>query len=441
MAGVAGTGDEAAASGVGTPPAMIMIGSGEYTTGFGAASAKSDKSAGVVAITVFDLRSKGLVGDAAIVGVNGKKFPKIREHMGRAIRDAYPASKFDIDFASFPGDDEADAKAYEKALTSYPSGSCVTIFTPDDTHFDIALAAVRAGHHVLVTKPAVMKLSHHIELAKAAREHNVLVSIEVHKRWDPMYVDARDRIRADGSMSFMTSYMSQPKRQLETFKAWAGIRSDISYYLNSHHVDFAEWCFAGIARPVRVTASAATGVADATLGRPCEDTITLLVDFEDLKSGAKGTGVFTSSWVAPPSDVHSQQRFFVMTRSGEVRVDQAHRGYSHSSDASGYASVNPLFMKYTPTDGAFSGQTGYGYRSISEFVRCASLVRSGEAKPEDFDSELATIHTTAQTTAVLEAGRRSLDADRAPVDIVYEAARDAGTPAAEMPVDLKMHAF
>jgi hypothetical protein len=31
--------------------------------------------------------------------------------------------------------------------------------------------------------------------------------------------------------------MSQPKFQLETFKSWAGIDSDISYYLNSHHID------------------------------------------------------------------------------------------------------------------------------------------------------------------------------------------------------------
>jgi D-galacturonate reductase len=47
---------------------------------------------------------------------------------------------------------------------------------------------------------------------------------------------------------------------------------------------------------------------------------------------------------------------------GEVNVDQAHRGYNMSSDAGGYRSVNPLFMKYTPTDGKFSGQLGYGYR-------------------------------------------------------------------------------
>ena len=35
-----------------------------------------------------------------------------------------------------------------------------------------------------------------------------------------------------------------------------------------------------------------------------------------------------------------------------------------ADDATGYKSVNPLFMKYTPTNGEFSGQQGYGYRSV-----------------------------------------------------------------------------
>ena len=39
--------------------------------------------------------------------------------------------------------------------------------------------------------------------------------------------------------------MSQPKRQLETFRSWAGKSSDISYYLNSHHIDFCAWALQG----------------------------------------------------------------------------------------------------------------------------------------------------------------------------------------------------
>lgn len=56
----------------------------------------------------------------------------------------------------------------------------------------------------------------------------------------------------------------------------------------------------------------------------------------------------------------STARYF--EQKGEVNVDQAHRGYNMASDEAGYRSVNPLFMKYTPTDGKFSGQLGYGYR-------------------------------------------------------------------------------
>jgi len=210
-------------------------------------------------------------------------------------------------------------------------------------------------------------------------------------------------------MSYFTAYMSQPKIQLETFKvstrhpherrhasfdalilptshlrrcllprccccvglqAWAGLSSDISYYLNSHHVDFSEWVWgdksrcvrgwptaehgpysatthAGMVqsaphllppspplhcRPVRVVATAASGVAEKALGRPCEDTISLHATWQNVTSGSTASASYTASWIAPPTDVHTQQRFFAMSHGGEVTVDQAHRGYSVSTD-------------------------------------------------------------------------------------------------------------
>lgn len=113
--------------------------------------------------------------------------------------------------------------------------------------------------------------------------------VEFHKRFDPVYRDALSRARTTlGEFGFFHSFMSQPKYQLTTFKAWAGVSSDISYYLNSHHIDVHAWfvqgagagcseCvrllgdrltqphgrFAGRARPVSVFASAATGTAIA----------------------------------------------------------------------------------------------------------------------------------------------------------------------------------
>ncbi len=153
--------------------------------------------------------------------------------MARVIGGTYPASGYDLSVECYPSDTEVDAHAYRRAFAKLPKGSAVTIFTPDDTHFEIALDCVRAGLHVLVTKPIVKTLAHHQQLAAAAQEHNVLVAVEVHKRWDPIYADARDRLRKMGDFSYLSAYMSQPKIMLGTFRAWAGISSDISYYLNS----------------------------------------------------------------------------------------------------------------------------------------------------------------------------------------------------------------
>lgn len=387
----------------------LMIGTGEYTTGYVHGSAAgSDKSVGVIALTLFDLRRRGRISELRMAGTNGTKFPGIRDHLRRAIGDVY--RDMDPRFDSFPADDiEQDPKAYRQALDKMSPGDVVTVFTPDDTHFRIAMDAVDHGCHVLVAKPLVKTVEEHLTLSRAAEEKGVLVAMEVHKRWDPLYTDARDRIRSLGDFSFFASYMSQPKSQLDTFRAWAGKSSDISYYLNAHHVDFNLWAVSEFARPLSVHASAATGFAQRQ-DIPTEDTITLTVDWENMANGNKATGVYTASWIAPKSDVHSQQRFFYMGHRGEVSVDQAHRGYTLATDAAGYSSANPLFMKYTPdADGFFAGQGGYGYRSIEDFVEAAAAIRAGEATVQSFEGKLATVKETALVTAVLEAGRRSLD--------------------------------
>jgi hypothetical protein len=92
---------------------------------------------------------------------------------------------------------------HRQAFKTLPRGSAVTIFTPDDTHFTIAMAAVNAGMHVLIAKPLVKTLKEHHELLAAARANNVLCVVEVHKRFDPFYTDARDRIASLGDFSYM----------------------------------------------------------------------------------------------------------------------------------------------------------------------------------------------------------------------------------------------
>jgi len=335
---------------------------------------------------------------------------------------------------TWPAEGVVNRESYKDAAASFKEGDCAIIFTPDDTHFAIAMECIQRGMHVMVTKPAVKTLEEHRALAAAAAEKGVLCAIEFHKRFDPIYSDACDKIQALGSFSFFQAYMSQPKHQLQTFEAWAGISSDISYYLNSHHIDFHNWALQGKARPVSVTALASEGVAVERLGRDCEDTITLSVQWENLdKSRSKGHALYTSSWVAPKSDVHSQQRWHYMGQQGEVNVDQAHRGYNQATDEAGFGTINPMFWKTTPSNGKFKGQRCYGYISIEEFIDAAQEIRQGKAVASDFDHRLATMHTTIAVTAILEAGRRSLDAGNLPFGFTY-ASNDSCEPTGIVPL-------
>ncbi|CEM12189.1 unnamed protein product [Vitrella brassicaformis CCMP3155] len=354
-----------------------------------------------------------------MVGTSGRKFAAIRDHLQKGIAEQY--RDMDVTCDTFPADGiDRDPQAYKAAIDALKPGSGCCIFTPDDTHFDIAMYAVERKCHVLVTKPAVMTVDEHIKLRDAARKYRVLVQIELHKRWDQIYADARERIRSYGDFTYFNSYMSQPQSQLQTFKAWAGKSSDISYYLNSHHMDIHCWAMQGRAVPVKVTAFGSTGVASGKYGCPpnTEDVITVLSEWKNIPSGNKGIAVYTAAWTAPDNaEVHSQQRFQCLCHNGEVRADQAHRGYEVTADRK-YMSVNPMYMKYTrDSAGYYAGQRGYGYLSIETWVNACRDLNHGKKTLEECHATLPTLETTLELTALLEAGRRSLDDNGASIDV------------------------
>lgn len=346
------------------------------------------------------------------------------EHLHKNISQVY--NGLDTSFDSYPANDVRDGDAYKAAIDALSPGDAITIFTPDTTHYPIALYAIERKIHVLITKPAVKTLEHHQALLAAAKKAGVFVYIEHHKRYDPAYADARAKAQALGDFNYFYSYMSQPKSQLETFKAWAGVDSDISYYLNSHHIDICESMVQTLGfTPVKVSASASKGTA---VGLGCdpitEDTISLLVHWVKKSDPSKrATGVYTASWTAPQkAGVHSNQYFHYMASGGEIRIDQAKRGYDVADDKMGQLMwYNPFYMRYAPDEeGNFAGQTGYGYISFEKFIDGIAAYKEGRATLEQLDKRgLPTLGNTIATTAILEAGRRAIDENRE-VEIVEE---------------------
>jgi hypothetical protein len=60
---------------------VLMVGTGEYTTGYvGGTAADSDKGSGVVALTMFDLRRREKVDRVGMCGVNVSKLYCVANH-------------------------------------------------------------------------------------------------------------------------------------------------------------------------------------------------------------------------------------------------------------------------------------------------------------------------------------------------------------------------
>lgn len=110
-----------------------------------------------------------------------------------------------------------------------------------------------------------------------------------------------------------------------------------------------------------------------------------------------------------------------LASNGEIRVDQAKRGYDVADDESQGQLMwyNPFYMKYAPDEeGNFNGQTGYGYISFEKFIDAVTAFKDGRVTLEELDGRgLPMLGNTIATTAILEAGRRSLDEGRG-VEIV-----------------------
>ena len=104
---------------------------------FTEAGAAPDKPAGVVAITFADLRRRGVIDGMTLCDVSGSRVKAARETMAAKIGGVY--KDMDLTMTTLPADDvDFDPDAFKAAIAYMKRGDVVTIFTPDDTHFEIA---------------------------------------------------------------------------------------------------------------------------------------------------------------------------------------------------------------------------------------------------------------------------------------------------------------
>jgi predicted dehydrogenase len=119
----------------------------------------------------------GLIG----YGYAGKTFhaPLIRSVPGLLISHV-GSTKPDAVEADLPG----STVGRTEDIATHPEVDLVVIASPNESHFPLAAAALRAGKHVVIDKPFTVTLEEARALRAIAQQQGRLLSVFHNRRWD-----------------------------------------------------------------------------------------------------------------------------------------------------------------------------------------------------------------------------------------------------------------
>ena len=144
-----------------------------------------------------------------------------------AVHQRYPNTEVTDDTEALLGADDLDL---------------IVITAPNDRHFPLAKAALEAGKHVLLEKPAVTRLADMETLTELAERHDRVVTVYQNRRFDGDFLHLKNLIqdRSLGRLKHLDSRFDRfrPKPQ-QRWREQPGEGTGIFWDLGPHLIDQA----------------------------------------------------------------------------------------------------------------------------------------------------------------------------------------------------------
>lgn len=193
---------------------------------------------------LYQMQRENRIGEITVCAQHGRSVQALAE--APALRTAFP----DRSFRPLPDYTQGDAagrqpELYKQALAELPPRSVAVVATPDQTHYAIVMAALRAGQHVCCVKPLVLDVRQSLEIEQEADRRGLLVAIEYHKRFDPRSQMARTRYRQGlfGELKLGTAVLMEKwYYRHSNFQNWFTCEETDSFvYVGCHYVDLVHF--------------------------------------------------------------------------------------------------------------------------------------------------------------------------------------------------------
>jgi len=175
-----------------------------------------------------------------------------------------------------------------KELLDMDSVQAVSIATPTGAHFEVGMAAINAGKHVLMEKPFTSTLEQGEKLIQAAKEQNVILAVGQIERHNPVVRLTKDMLNGDN----FGELISLSSRRVSSFPA--RIKDvGVIYDLGIHDIDVMRYL---VGTKVKSIYSLA-GITHSENNKELEDHANILLEFEGEKSNIPG--FIEVNWLTP----------------------------------------------------------------------------------------------------------------------------------------------
>ncbi len=353
--------------------------------------------------SLYQLQRLGTIGGIAVCARRAETLDALEQN--QQIRRAFPGHAF-----------LRVLEPYTDMLAKMSPRSIAMVALPDQLHFDAVMMALRAGHHVMVVKPLVLKASESVEIEIEARVRGLVVGIEYHKRFDDRSLVARLRYREGrfGEFRLGTACLLEKwYYRHSNFQNWCTTEnSDAFTYIGCHYVDLVAF-ITGL-RPERVSVY---GIRDRF---PNGNEGFLWTDARVIWSNGACLNVQNALGFpdgAPGTNIQGITMYCAGENGGAwLEHSDQYRGLKYAYVDGTYAEPSTDYFQYVDLGGNGLTPIGYGFRSIQAIVEAC---RRGHVEGD----VIATPANSRYNELVIEAARLSILNDGREAAIDYEANR------------------
>lgn len=359
--------------------------------------------------SLYQLKRQGKIGNITVCARRKETLDSLKAN--ERIRRAFPEQDF-----------VATTAPYHDVLANAAERNLAIIALPDQIHFNAVMTAIDARQHVVCVKPLVQTIQHAKVIEDAARDHELFVGIEYHKRFDDRALMARERYRAGrfGELRLGTARLFEKwYYRHSNFQNWFSMEnSDAFTYIGCHYVDLVHF-ITGLL-PVSVS------VAGVPERFPNGTEAWMWTDARVKWSNGGLLNVQNALGYPEQGPGSNTQGMTLWTSAGDAggflnHID-SHRGLEYCYVDGGYSEPSPDYMQYVPNHlGPGERVVGYGYRSIEALVDAALLVEKDRSHLATIEAQgiIATPGNSSYNELVTEAARLSLANDGREVLIQY----------------------